>query len=109
MRRIAGQVPRPGYTSDPPRGVSIQAFGIFSKIREIDTLLIARPELRKRIFELHPEVAFARLNGETPMSLPKKIAGKVNTAGMEERKACFGPRLRTQLPGSAAAAGIEAG
>ena len=33
-------------TSDPPRGVSIQAFGIFSKIRELDRLLIARPELR---------------------------------------------------------------
>ncbi|RWG96554.1 MAG: DUF429 domain-containing protein, partial [Mesorhizobium sp.] len=50
-------------TSDPPRGVSIQAFGIFSKIREIDQLLIARPDLRGRIFESHPEVAFCRLNG----------------------------------------------
>jgi predicted RNase H-like nuclease len=44
-------------TSDPPRGISIQAFGIFSKIREIDALLIERPELRTRIFESHPEVA----------------------------------------------------
>ncbi|TIV79421.1 MAG: DUF429 domain-containing protein, partial [Mesorhizobium sp.] len=26
-------------SSDPPRGVSIQAFGIFAKIREIDALL----------------------------------------------------------------------
>lgn len=74
-------------TSDPPRGVSIQAFGIFSKIREIDALLIARPELRGRVFESHPEVAFCRLNGEKPMSLPKKIKGAVNPAGMEERKA----------------------
>ena len=32
-------------TSEPPRGVSIQAFGIFPKIREIDALLRARPEL----------------------------------------------------------------
>ncbi|TGQ74842.1 DUF429 domain-containing protein [Mesorhizobium sp. M00.F.Ca.ET.186.01.1.1] len=74
-------------TSDPPRGVSIQAFGIFSKIREIDTLLIARPELRGRLFESHPEVAFCRLNGGQAMSLPKKIKGAVNPAGMEERKA----------------------
>jgi len=74
-------------TSDPPRGVSIQAFGIFSKIREIDSLLIARPELRRRIFESHPEVAFCRLNGGTAMALPKKIKGSVNPAGMEERKA----------------------
>ena len=74
-------------TSDPPRGVSIQAFGIFSKIREIDALLIARPDLRGRIFESHPEVAFCRLNGDQAMQLPKKIKGAVNPAGMEERKA----------------------
>jgi len=74
-------------TSDPPRGVSIQAFGIFSKIRELDRLLIARPELRDRVFESHPEAAFWRLNGARAMALPKKIKGRVNPAGMEERKA----------------------
>ncbi|TPI37569.1 DUF429 domain-containing protein [Mesorhizobium sp. B3-1-9] len=74
-------------TSDPPRGISIQAFGIFSKIREIDQLVIARPDLRRRIFESHPEMAFCRLNGGTAMALPKKIKGAVNPAGMEERKA----------------------
>ncbi len=74
-------------TSDPPRGVSIQAFGIFAKIREIDQLLIGRPELRGRVFESHPEVAFCRLNDGKAMALPKKIKGAVNPAGMEERKA----------------------
>ncbi|RUV42240.1 MAG: DUF429 domain-containing protein [Mesorhizobium sp.] len=74
-------------TSNPPRGVSIQAFGIFSKIREIDQLLIARPDLRGRIFESHPEVAFCRMNGGTAMILPKKIKGTINPAGLEERKA----------------------
>ncbi|MBN9216764.1 MAG: DUF429 domain-containing protein [Mesorhizobium sp.] len=83
--RRASEVAR--ATSDPPRGVSIQAFGIFSKIREIDALLIARPDLRGRIFESHPEVAFCRLNGEKAMQLPKKIKGAVNPAGMAERKA----------------------
>ena len=83
--RRASEVAR--ATSDPPRGVSIQAFGIFAKIREIDALLIARPELRHRVFESHPEVAFCRLNGENPMTLPKKIKGAVSPAGMEERKA----------------------
>lgn len=73
-------------TSDPPRGVSIQAFGIFAKIREIDALLIARPDLRGRVFESHPEVAFCRLNGEQAMQLPKKIKGSINPAGMAERK-----------------------
>ncbi|MBZ9737661.1 MULTISPECIES: DUF429 domain-containing protein [unclassified Mesorhizobium] len=74
-------------TSDPPRGVSIQAFGIFSKIREIDALLIAQPDLRRRVFESHPEVAFCRLNGDQAMSLPKKFKGAVNPAGMAERRA----------------------
>ncbi|TIW31103.1 MAG: DUF429 domain-containing protein, partial [Mesorhizobium sp.] len=74
-------------TSDPPRGVSIQAFGIFAKIREIDAVLIARPELRSRVFESHPEVAFCRLNGDQAMCLPKKIRGVINPAGMAERKA----------------------
>jgi len=74
-------------TSEPPRGVSIQAFGIFAKIREIDQFLIARPELRGRVFESHPEVAFCRLNGGIAMTLPKKVKGAVNPAGMDERKA----------------------
>ena len=83
--RRASEVAR--TTSDPPRGVSIQAFGIFSKIREIDTLLIARPDLRGRVFESHPEVAFCRLNGDQAMLLPKKIKGSINPDGMAERKA----------------------
>lgn len=74
-------------TSDPLRGVSIQAFGIFPKIREIDALLRERPWLGERVIESHPEVAFMQLNGGQPMSLPKKIKGTVNSAGMEERKA----------------------
>lgn len=74
-------------TSDPPRGVSIQAYGIFAKIREVDGLLITRPELRLRVIESHPEVAFWRLNGEQAMRLPKKVKNIVNPAGMAERQA----------------------
>ena len=59
-------------TSSPPRGVSIQAFGIFSKIRELDALLIERPELRGRVIESHPEVAFWQLNGRRAMSLHRR-------------------------------------
>ena len=83
--RRASEVAR--RTSDPPRGVSIQAFGIFGKIREIDTLLRARPALRGRVTESHPEVAFMRLNGGRPMQLPKKIRGSINAPGLDERKA----------------------
>jgi len=74
-------------TSDPPRGVSIQAFALFPKIREIDALLRAQPDLRPRVIESHPEAAFWRMNGERAMALPKKIKGRVNPAGMAERRA----------------------
>lgn len=79
-------------TSDPPRAVSIQAFGIFSRIRELDGLLRARPELRERIVESHPEAAFWQLAGGQPMALPKKVKGRVNPPGMEERKALLAAR-----------------
>jgi predicted RNase H-like nuclease len=85
MRRTGEQARSP-CASDPQRGVSIQAFGIFPKIREIDGLMRERPGLRERVFESHPEVAFMRLNAGQPMLLPKKVKGTVNPAGMEERK-----------------------
>lgn len=96
-------------TSDPPRGVSIQAFGIFAKIRELDRLLRARPGLNRRLVESHPEVAFWRLNGERPLRLPKKTKGKVSPAGMDERKALltmagYQPAFLDQPPPRGAAA-----
>lgn len=74
-------------TSDPPRGVSIQAYGIFDKIRRLDAVLRADPSVSERVIESHPELAFWRLNGGRPMSLPKKVKGRVNPLGMEERRA----------------------
>ena len=74
-------------TSEPPRKVSRQAFHIFPKIREVDAALRADPLLARRVIEVHPEVAFWRLNDERPMSLPKKVAGRTNPAGLSERSA----------------------
>ena len=84
-------------TSDPPRGVSIQAFGMFSKIREIDRLLIGRPDLRVRLFESHPEAAFWKLNADVAMQLPKKVKNRINELGMEERRELL---IRSGLPES---------
>ena len=72
-------------TSDPPRAISIQAFGIFGKIRELDAMLRARPGLCDRVIESHPELAFRQFAGHA-MRLPKKIKSRVNPAGMEERR-----------------------
>jgi len=76
-------------TSDPPRKVSKQAFHLFPKIREIDALVSIEPALHSRVIECHPEFAFWRLNDGQAMALPKKIKGRVNLAGMEERKHCL--------------------
>ncbi len=72
--------------SDPPKGVSIQGFYLFPKILEIDALMRADIALLDRVKESHPEVAFTVLNGGRPMALPKKIKGRVNPEGMEERR-----------------------
>ncbi len=58
-------------------GLSIQAFGILPKIREVDALMT--PALQRRVCEVHPELAFRSLVG-APMPHSKKTP-----AGREER------------------------
>lgn len=60
------------------RGLSIQAFGIASKIKEVDDAIT--PECQKWVYEVHPEVSFWALAGKRPMNYKKKSA-----AGVEER------------------------
>lgn len=74
-------------TSDPPRAVSIQGFGLFPRILELDALLRADPFLQTRVFESHPEIAFARLNGGEAMQHSKKRDGRPFEDGMMERRA----------------------
>lgn len=71
-------------TSEPPRKVSKQCFYLFPKIREIDALMT--PELEERVFEVHPELAFWRLNGGKEMSLPKKVKSRANPTGLDQRR-----------------------
>lgn len=79
--------------SDPPFAPSIQCFNIFRYIREADWLLRARPELIPRLHEVHPEVAFRRLNGGSPLGAGKK--GPQRQAGLAERR---GLLVRAGLP-----------
>jgi len=74
-------------TSDPPRGLSFQAFALFPRIREIDRILRREPALSRRVFESHPEAVFAVLNEGEPMDLPKKTKGSPNPPGLAERRA----------------------
>ncbi|GHB28581.1 hypothetical protein GCM10007094_16420 [Pseudovibrio japonicus] len=70
--------------STPAKKVSKQAFHIFPKIREIDQLMT--PELEERVFEVHPEVAFWRLNGQEPIAVPKKVKGASYPPGLDARR-----------------------
>jgi predicted RNase H-like nuclease len=62
-------------------GMSIQAFNIMAKVREVDALMTT--SLQDRVVEAHPEVAFALLAGG-PMAASKKTA-----AGRAERRAAL--------------------
>jgi predicted RNase H-like nuclease len=71
-------------TSDPPRKISKQAFNLFPKIREVDALM--SPDVQLRVREVHPEVAFAALNGWQPLALPKKVKSQPFGPGLEFRR-----------------------
>lgn len=70
-------------TSDPPRKVSRQGFHLFPKVRELDGLLDVTNQAR--VFEVHAEVAFWRLNGEAPMPTAKRVKGVPTRDGLAER------------------------
>jgi predicted RNase H-like nuclease len=72
-------------TSAQGRAVAKQAFHIFRKIVDVDLFLQRRQDLLSRVFEVHPEVAFWRMNGFEPVAEPKKIKGKPNQIGIELR------------------------
>jgi predicted RNase H-like nuclease len=66
-------------------GLTRQMFNILPKVREIDTLLRARPELRTMLHEAHPELAFARMNGGRPL-----LSKKRRPEGYAERRRLLG-------------------
>ena len=73
-------------TSDPPKKVSKQLFMIAPKIRAVDEALRAAPALIDRVFEVHPEVAFWRLNGDRALTEPKKVKGRLHPPGLALRR-----------------------
>lgn len=64
------------------RSLSAQAWGICSKIAEVDALLRADPALTHRVKEVHPELLFWALNGGRAMHHAKKTRD-----GADERTA----------------------
>jgi len=74
-------------TSDPPRKVSRQLFMLAPKIHEVDAWLRAHMADAARVFEVHPEVAFWRLNGDQALGEPKKVKSRPYGPGLALRRA----------------------
>jgi predicted RNase H-like nuclease len=72
-------------TSDPSRKVSKQLFMLRSKIHDVDACLRNTPDARRRVFEVHPELAFWRLNGNRALEEPKKVKGRCHEPGLALR------------------------
>jgi predicted RNase H-like nuclease len=53
-------------------GINQQTFHLFPKMREVDSLLRANPSLQSIVYEAHPELAFARMNGGKPVLSKKR-------------------------------------
>ncbi|HEY8583205.1 MAG TPA: DUF429 domain-containing protein [Capillimicrobium sp.] len=64
------------------QGLSAQAAGLLPRVREIDTFARARARSDGWLWESHPELCFARLNGGAPLGEPKRTA-----AGERQRRA----------------------
>jgi predicted RNase H-like nuclease len=81
-------------------GLNRQTFHLFPKMREVDQLLRARPALRSVVYEAHPELAFARMNGGQPV-----LSKKRRRDGYAERRRLLRrhgfPCTVDRLPGAA--------
>jgi predicted RNase H-like nuclease len=62
-------------------GINQQTFHLFPKMREVDGLLRAHAKLKRVVYEAHPELAFARMNGGKPV-----LAKKRKPDGYAERR-----------------------
>jgi predicted RNase H-like nuclease len=81
-------------------GINQQTFQLFPKMNEVDRLLRDMPALQRIVYEAHPELAFARMNGGKPV-----LAKKRRPDGHAERSALLarhGFRVDVdRLPGAA--------
>jgi predicted RNase H-like nuclease len=93
-------------TSEPPRKVSKQLFMLAPKIREVDVALRADMTLSQRVFEVHPEVAFWRFNGEQALSEPKKVKSRPYEPGLALRRQLL---IKAGLPAAAVEASLPKG
>jgi predicted RNase H-like nuclease len=84
--------------ADFGRGVPRQTFGLFPKIREVDRMARTHPG---RLVEIHPECAFARMNGSVLVS-KHRPEGLSIRRGLLERHLPYPTAIPTTPPKGAA-------
>ena len=68
-------------------GISIECFGLFAKLREVDAALRRRPALLRRVREIHPELAFRAMARARAGLPPKRSApGRAERLALLERR-----------------------
>lgn len=72
---VAKEKQREANISAIGKGLSAQTIAIIPKMREVDEFLLSNKEYVNVIRESHPEVCFARLNGEVLMTNKSEKAG----------------------------------
>jgi predicted RNase H-like nuclease len=60
--------------------LTLQTLNLLPRIEDVDGVMT--PELQSRVFEVHPELSFAAMNGDDPVRAAKRSA-----AGSKERRA----------------------
>lgn len=65
-------------------GLSKQSYNICPKIRELDNHLLQDTALRKKCFEVHPELSFWEMNQQMPLPSKHKPEGKTKRIALLE-------------------------
>ncbi len=73
-------------TSEDHKAFAKQGFYILDKVVEVDKFLRGNRDYVGRVYETHPELAFWRLNGERPLSEPKKRKSRIHPPGINQRR-----------------------
>jgi predicted RNase H-like nuclease len=79
--------------------LTLQTLKLLPRIEDVDRVMT--PDLQSRVFEVHPELSFAAMNGDDPVQAPKRSA-----TGSNERRALL-ERARVIVPGRPAGAALD--
>jgi predicted RNase H-like nuclease len=79
--------------------LTLQTLNLLPRIEDVDRVMT--PGLQARVFEVHPELSFAAMNGDRPVRAPKRSAN-----GSKERRALL-QRAGVAVPERPAGAALD--